>query len=50
MLHVGVTQGSVLGPLLINMFRNGISQLGMKNEFFADDAVFYAETVNFYEL
>ena len=49
-VNVGVQEGSVLGPLLFNIFINVISQLCMKNVFFADDAVFYAEPEIFHEL
>ena len=49
-VDVAFPVGSVFGPLLFNIFVNDISQLVMKNVLFADDAVFYKETVNFHEL
>ena len=48
-VKVGVPQGSVSDPLLF-IFINDISQPGMKNVLFVDDAVFYAESVNFHQL
>ena len=49
-VNVRVLQGSVLFPCGLVFFINDISQLGMKNVLFADDAIFYAESVNFHEL
>ena len=49
--NVWVPQGSVSFLIQFNIFINEISKLIMNNAFFfADDAVFYAESVNFHEL
>ena len=45
-VNVRVPHGPVLGSLLFNILMYAISH-DMKNVFFADDTVFYAESVHF---
>ena len=48
LVNVGVPQSSVVGSLPINIFINNISQLGMKNVLFADDAVLFMQNQNIF--
>lgn len=46
-IEVGVPQGSVLGPLLLNIYRRDTSQVGLKCVLFEDDAALYVAILQF---